>query len=248
MTMELRTEAVVLRHIPYGEADLVVSLFSSDQGLFKGFARSARNSRKRFASALEPFSQALFYCRRGKGAMLGLLDADLLQARQGLRSDLKVLSYAGYAVELIEMLLIEGEPQPEVFVLLTAYLDFLEQAGDVAVARLLFELRLIALLGYLPHLLHCSSCHKVFQEEEVRFDSARGGSLCRSCSAGGGIPVGLRTLGSLARTLKTPYHRFTGFRFGKQTLGESASILSQILQLYLSKEPKTMKFMRQIGV
>jgi DNA repair protein RecO (recombination protein O) len=248
MAVELRTEAVVLRYSPYGEADLIVSLFSPELGVFKGFARSARNSRKRFAAAFEPFSQALFRCRQGRGELLGLLDADLLQARQGLRNDLKTLSCASYAVELVELLLAEGESQPEVFALLTACLDYLEQGGDVAIARLLFELRLIALLGYLPHLLHCSSCQKVFENEEVRFDSARGGSLCRACAAGGGINVGLGTLGSLARILKVPYPVFDGFRFGRKTLDDSASILSQVLQQHLPREPKTMKFMRQIGV
>jgi DNA repair protein RecO (recombination protein O) len=248
MAAELRTEAIVLRHISYGEADLIVSLFSRDKGIIKGFARSAKNSRKRFSSALQPFAQSIFRCRQGKGAMLGLLDADLLFERYGLRTDLKTLAFASYSIEMIELFLGEGEPNEQAFTLLTSCLDFLETGGDPRIARLLFELRLIALLGYLPHLLHCSSCQKIFKDEPVVFDCLRGGSLCPSCSVGGELKVGLGTLGSLSRVLQTPYSSFVGFYFGQRTLNEAGSLLSQVLLQHLSKEPKTMKFMRQIGI
>ena len=47
-------EAIVLRTWPFHEADLLVSLFTRDQGKVKGVARHAMKSRKRFGGALEP--------------------------------------------------------------------------------------------------------------------------------------------------------------------------------------------------
>ena len=50
-------EAIVLRTWPFHEADLLVSLFTRDQGKVKGVARHAMKSRKRFGGALEPGTQ-----------------------------------------------------------------------------------------------------------------------------------------------------------------------------------------------
>src|SRR6201995_465747 len=47
-------EAIVLRTWPFHEADLLVSLFTREQGKVKGVARHAMRSRRRFGGALEP--------------------------------------------------------------------------------------------------------------------------------------------------------------------------------------------------
>jgi len=179
----LRCEGVVLRYVNYGEADRIVSVLTASWGIKKGFARSARNSRKRFGPALEPFTQALFHWRQGRGELWTLQEADLITPRSGLRTDLDRLALAGYGVELVELLAADAEDHQRIYELLCSYLDYLEGGGDPAVARLLFELRLVYLLGYIPHLLHCSDCLKIFDNESVRFDFRRGGSLCLECAS-----------------------------------------------------------------
>ena len=49
-------EAIVLRTWPFQEADLLVSLFTREQGRVKGVARHALRSRRRFGGALEPMT------------------------------------------------------------------------------------------------------------------------------------------------------------------------------------------------
>src|ERR1700753_439031 len=52
--IERQGEAIVLRVWPFQEADLLVSLFTREQGKVKGVARHAMRSRRRFGGALEP--------------------------------------------------------------------------------------------------------------------------------------------------------------------------------------------------
>jgi len=236
-------EAVVLHHTYYGEADIILNLFTPEYGLQQGFAKSARKSRKRFGAVLEPFTQAIFYWRPGRGSLWLLQEAELMTTRSGLRKDLQQLALASYGVELVSLLLENGEPQQRVFELLCSFLDHLENGGDESVARLLFELRLIYLLGYMPHLLHCSECLKIFSHENVWFDAKRGGSLCRECAGSTDVSVALGTLGSLARTLRVSHCQFSGFRFGVKTLHEANLILQQVLQQIVPREPKSLKFL-----
>lgn len=236
-------EALILRHVDYGEADRIVSLLTAEFGLQRGFARSARNSRKRFGAALEPFSQVVVHWRTGRGQLWSLQEMELLSGRTGLRTDFSRLALASYAVELVELLVEEGESHPQIFELLCAFLDSLELGGDAGSLRLLFELRLVYLLGYIPHLLHCSDCLKIFVNEPVRFDAARGGCLCLQCAAGSDFEVGLGTVGSLARTLKVGHREFAGFKFGQQTLDEGGRMLSQVINAVLPRPLKSVKFL-----
>ncbi|SDZ84902.1 DNA replication and repair protein RecO [Desulfuromusa kysingii] len=236
-------EALVLRHINYGEADVILSLFTPDYGLQKGFAKSARKSRKRFAAVLDPFTQAIFQWKSGRGNFWLLQDSELLTARVGLRADLQRLALASYGVELVELLLEEGQLHSVIYELLCSFLDYLDRGGDHLSAKLLFELRLIYLLGYMPHLLHCSECLKIFDDEPIRFDAIRGGSLCLQCAGSAGVPIGLGTVGSLARSLNVGHQQFDAFSFGRKTIQEASLILTQVLQQVLPREPKSQQFL-----
>ena len=48
-----KTPAIVLRSIPYGEADKIVTLYTLDFGKITGFAKGAKRSRKRFSNTLD---------------------------------------------------------------------------------------------------------------------------------------------------------------------------------------------------
>jgi len=238
-----RCDALVMRHVDYGEADRILTLLTAEQGLQKGFARAARKSRKRFGGALEPFCQVVVHWRPGKGNLWSLQELELLDTRLALRTDLERLTLASYGIELTELLLEEGEPYPQIYELLCGFLDYLSGGGELTVARLLLELRLVYLLGYVPHLLHCSECLKIFADEPVRFDAARGGSLCLACAGDSGLEVVLGTIGTLARSLKVGQQQFSGFRFGQQTRCEASLLLSQVLARVLPREPKSLKFL-----
>lgn len=243
------SEAIVMHHLDYGEADRIVSLFSLERGLIKGFARRARNSRKRFGAALEPYASVqVRWQSRSQGDMVTLQDADLIDLRSGLRQDLSALALAAYGCELVESLLGETESQPEVFHLLTAFLDHLHRHGGADETRLLFELRLVCLAGYEPHLLHCSDCGATLRTDTVAFCAARGGGLCLECGSGPAVQhLSPLTLGSLSRLLRTPPTLFEGFRLGTRTLHEGGRAMASLLGQHLCRPLKSLSFLEQIS-
>lgn len=241
------SDAIILRHIDYGESDRIVSFFTPDYGLQKGFARGARKSRKRFGAALEPFASVrLIWQQRSTSSLIGLREGELLTLRDGLRKDLKTLALASYACELIEVFFGEGGAHPEVFAMLHNFLDQLDGNGARAEYRLLLELRLLRLSGHEPHLLHCSDCGGGLPDE-TQFHAAHGGSLCPVCAVPGGRRVSLSTLGSLARCRETDVTCFAGFRLGEKTLGEGAPIIGDALELQLPRSLKSRAFLEQAG-
>lgn len=241
------SEAIVLRHTDYGEADRIVSLFTADHGLLKGFARSARKSRKRFGAALEPFARVrLLWRQRSSSNLVQLQEAELVELHPRLRSDLKAMALASYGCELVEQLFGEGGEHPEVFDLLASLLASLDRQGGCAEHRLLLELRLLRLSGHEPHLLHCSLCGGGLPEE-ARFSPVHNGSLCPNCDVPGSRAVRLSTLGSLARCRESNLRRFDGYRLGERTLGEGAPLITACLDQVLPHPVKSRSFLERLG-
>jgi DNA repair protein RecO (recombination protein O) len=241
----LDNPAIIIRHLNYGEADRIVTFFTRDHGLLKGFARGARKSRKRFGAALETFSEVHIYWTEKTGNSLpALKETDLVDLHLGLRQDLAALSLAAYGCELVEGLLGEAQSHPEVFNLLRALLNHLNHHAPGWEARLLFELRLVALAGYAPHFLHCAKCGQNFQGTNVYFSAEHGGSLCPRClNNRKALAVSLLTLGSLARSLQTPLTLFEGFRFSTQTTREAHAMVEQIMGIHLPQAPKALSLL-----
>lgn len=244
-TMIRISPAIILRHSDYGEADRVVSLLTAEHGRLKGFARAARASRKRFGAALEPFAEVrMHWLARPGRELVSLREAELIDLRQGLRRDLNTLVLASYACELVELLFDESGPAPELFSLLQAFLNHLNSEGCSVEARLLFELRILELAGYVPHLQHCASCFGPIPDGPVGFSAASNGSVCPACG-GEQLPIQVDrlTLGSLGRMLRTPLTRFAGFRLSPRSRSEGLTVLTEALVRHLSHPPKSLRFL-----
>lgn len=249
MSAPLLSSAIVLRHVNYGEADRIVTVLTPDHGRLKGFARGARSSRRRFGPALEPFAEIrLRWSARPGGELVNLHEAELVSLRLGLRRDLDTLALAGHACELTEALFADAVGAAEAYGLLRAFLDHLDGEGAAATSRLLFELRLLALAGLIPHLQHCAACFGPLPDGPVGFAAAAGGSLCPACGgATAALKVDRLTLGSLGRLLQTPPERFADIRLSPRTLAEGAALLADALRGQLGRPLRSSAFLAGAG-
>src|SRR3989449_2096123 len=180
--MDLRAhcvDALVLRAIPYGEADAVVHLLVRGRGRISAFARGARSSRKRFGGALEPFQrvEALVAEREGQ-ELWALREARVVEAHPRLRDDLHRIAHAGYAAELIHELTRAGQPADALFALMEDFLTRLE-AGAASSARLrALELLALESAGFAPELAACARRGSGVPAGRGRLGSGARGRVC----------------------------------------------------------------------
>lgn len=96
-------EAIVLRTWPFHEADLLVSLFTRDQGKVKGVARHALRSRRRFGGALEPATRVLaHYTERPKQELVRLDSFEVLWSPLTAPVDALRLAALQFVTEVLE--------------------------------------------------------------------------------------------------------------------------------------------------
>ncbi len=180
----LKTEAIVLRSIRYGEADRILHLYTPYHGRLSAIAKGARRARSRFGARLEPFFHVRAGLHEGRSELLTVTSVDTIAAHGALRDHAATLDAAARACDAVSRLFETTEPHPEVFQLLVNELGLLQ--ADAAQAHpgngLAFRLKLLLAAGIVPHLAACAVCGET--EHLSGFSGAAGGVVCNACEAG----------------------------------------------------------------
>jgi DNA repair protein RecO (recombination protein O) len=179
----VKTQAVVLRSIRYGEADRIVHLYTPHRGRIGAIAKGVRRSRSRFGGRLEPFFRLDLVLHEGRSELLTITGAQTVEGYGRLRSDGPALDSAARACDALGRLFDTTEPHPEVFNLLCNELALLdaEPARATHANQLAFRLKLLLAAGLAPQLAACAACGA--QEHLVGFSGAAGGVVCSACEA-----------------------------------------------------------------
>jgi DNA repair protein RecO (recombination protein O) len=199
----VKTEAVVLRSIRYGEADRIVHLYTPLRGRVGAIAKGSRRTRSRFGGRLEPFFRLDLLLHEGRGELLTVTAAETVDGHARLRADGPALDAAARACDAVARLFETDEAHPEVFNLLCNELALLDRdpARATRANQLAFRLKLLLAAGFAPHLASCASCGA--DDHLVGFSGAAGGVVCTACEASS-FPLDAAAHAFLAGALGAP--------------------------------------------
>ncbi len=184
----LSTPAIVLGGIRLGEADKLITFFTSKRGKLKGVAKGARRIKSRFGASLEPFTHCnLIVFEKGTDKLSRINQTDIIHSFQTLREDWGGITFSSQMVEWVNQMVPEGEPNQAIFKLLLHGLTFLEEKTDPTLSMILFISHLIDCSGYQPRWDACRKCHLAFKagiRQMLYFYPPSGGALCSKCARG----------------------------------------------------------------
>jgi DNA repair protein RecO (recombination protein O) len=243
------TQAIVLRRVPFGDFDLVVTLLTVTHGKIAVMAKAAKKSVKRFAGVLEPFAPIQAVCYQGKGLPF-LQEASVDQSLANVRSDVGLTAYASFWSEIVDIHLEDNHRQPDLYRLLLFVLIGLDD-GRISpqMWSILFIMRFLRLAGLVPQLDRCVDCQTdALQAEELHFDPTRGGIICERCCSGtaGRIRLMKGTIKQLLWIGNKTLAQATRTKFSPQALNEALTMLESFVCYHLARTPKSLKFLKDI--
>ena len=184
----LKTEAVVLRSLRFGEADRILHVYTQAQGRMGVIAKGARKTKSRFGGRLEPLSHVELMLHVGSGELATLTGVDLVSSHAPAREAPYRLGVGLIGAEAMLRLFPEQERSEQAFTAITRFLDLLDSLPVAEGVRpeldalgLSFQLKLLWVAGYLPHLGSCAECG--CEAPFVGFSARAGGVVCHECSA-----------------------------------------------------------------
>ncbi len=176
-----RDQGVVLRTYKLGEADRIVNICTRAHGKVRAVVKGVRKTRSKFGARLEPISHCALQLYEGRELDI-VTQAETIDSFRVIREDFDRFSTATPMLEAVDLVLQEGERDPQLYDMLVRALRALAEHDSPLVAPA-FHLKLLAHDGVSPHVDSCVACGEA-DEPMVAFDFASGGTLCARCRAG----------------------------------------------------------------
>jgi DNA repair protein RecO (recombination protein O) len=226
----LKTDAVVLRSFRFGEADRVLHVYSAERGRIGAIAKGVRKTKSRFGARLEPFSHVELLLHQGSGELHTVTGVSLLDAHRPAREDPYRLSVGLVGAEAMLRLFVEEERNERAFEALTRFLGAVDAVPVGARGRaaldplaLAFQLKLLWLSGYVPHLDTCVECEAA--DGLVGYLPRAGGAVCGPCAPDGTVivsPEGFRAMRALVWSPLADAH---GLGLGERALRDTLAVV-----------------------
>jgi DNA repair protein RecO (recombination protein O) len=243
----IRTEAVVLRHSDWGEADRLLWLYSRELGKVQAIGKGLRKPRSRKAGHLEPFTRVVLQMARGRDMWI-ITQVDTVDAYLPLREELFRVGYASYIVELLDRFTYEEGENPSLYRLLTDTLSRLSRESDPFLPVRYYEIRLLDLLGFRPQLFNCSICGAEIAAQDQYFSASQGGAVCPGCDGKttGTLPIRMESLKYLRHFQRSRYMEAARARPSPEVKQELESLIQQYLTYLLERGLNSPAFLRRL--
>lgn len=240
-----QTEAVVLAVSSHGESDKIVVFYGKKTGKISGIAKGAQRSQVRFVNKLELFSRLEISYEEGRSSSLVRIDqAELLKPYGEIRRDYPRYAAASLAGELVSQWTREADADPRIFTLLLWALEGMATATattpQLATINILFEIKLLDLLGYRPDLEGCRHCGSLkATTRSYHFSLGHGGLVCQACNRAeqhGLIPLSLATAKLLAKALELEIAKLSRLQIPPASRHEARNFLKHYSRHLLQRE------------
>lgn len=181
------TQAIILNRSDYRESDSLIICYTRHFGKLSLVARGTKKIKSKLAGHLEPISLVNVLVVKGRGfdyvgSALGV-DAYL-----GIKDNLNKIYYAGRALSCFNRLVKEEQPDERLFLLLTSWLELLNNYSSAEFTQengelffIFFVLKLMTELGYKPEMHQCLNCQEKIKPGKNYFNLKNGGIICDCC-------------------------------------------------------------------
>lgn len=240
-----RTKAIVIGHKNLGEADKILTLFSPDRGIIHAVARGVRRPRNRLLGGSQIFTYGNYLIMQGRN-IDNISQSEIMESFYKIRGNLEQMAYGLYFAELLRASTPIEDKNDELFSFFLKTLYILQKWQDLDFLCRVYELKLLAIQGFLPELFHCVSCGDM-DKDTFFFSIEFGGILCNECRLQDrkAILLNDKVLYALRKILLSTYEELTNF-----CIDDVRYHLKKILQLFILHqfdcEFKTIDFINDI--
>lgn len=242
-----RAEALTLRKMPLGEADLLLTLYTREAGKLRAVAKGARRSTSRLVGHFEPLTLNRLSLARGRNLDI-VTQAQVIENFTTLKGDLTGITKGLYVAELVDGFGAEAHPNQPLYDLA---LETLQAIGEDPASDLplrFFELHLLEVSGLMPELYRCVECLKPLVPGRHRFTPNGGGTLCADCRPADANlrPLSLGAVKVLRLLHRSSLAELPAINMNQTLELELKSILTTTVQYWLDKEIRSNSFLEHL--
>ncbi len=183
MSEIIKTEAVVLSKLNYGDTSCIASLYTKEYGKLSAIIKGGRSPKSKMGLLVDPLNhlQLIIYNKESRELQL-ISSADLVTHFSRIKNDFDKLKYAYAILELVKKCTVEHEANEKIFrgiIRILELIDASKEPDEVLFGR--FFLFFLKETGIEPQFEKCAGCGKTTLENmELSYNNELG-ILCNNC-------------------------------------------------------------------
>jgi DNA repair protein RecO (recombination protein O) len=239
------TEGIVLKTFDFRETSRIANFFTKDFGKMKGVLKGIRKDPRKFGSNIDRFSaNHIVYYQYTRSDLHLISQCDLKQFYFAIRQDYKRTVAANYMLELVDIVMPPEHPNKRVYHLMTDFLGSLETISDIDRLVHTFQVKMLLLSGFRPHIDACIKCGKKV-EENARFSLRSGGLICLSCPTNetNFTMISKGTIASILHIEQSDWAKSLRLGLTRGVRKELKYILNNFLVYHLGKNIRSAKYL-----
>jgi DNA repair protein RecO (recombination protein O) len=179
----VKTEAIVLTKLDYGDTSTIVTLYTKEFGKLSAIIKGGRSPKSRIGLIVDPvnYIQVVLYKKDSRDLQL-ISSADLISYYKEIKENYEKLKYSTAIIELLKKLTVEHEVNDKLFRGVIKILTKIDSNVDDPInlfAR--FFIFFLSELGYAIQLDKCVLCGRTNLEASELSYNFEFGILCNEC-------------------------------------------------------------------
>ncbi len=240
-------KGLVIREVNTGEADKIITVLTAEEGKISIAAKNARRAKSSLSAGSQLFAYSEYMLFKGK-ELYNMSSCQVIEPNYEIRNDIEKLTYCSHILELISDNVQEGEPSEEILRLLLNTLYVISKTNrPLKLITVVFELRLMSLLGYEPHVISCVNCGKA-QDESMYFDFDSSGLVCKDCLNRKSRSISLLpgTVKALKYIVFISPQKLFNFSLSQEAIEELGEISKRYIKEHIGKEYRKLDYLKQL--
>jgi len=243
--MIAHTKGIVLKTFDFRETSRIATFFTKNHGKVKGVLKGIRKDYKKFGSSVDRFSvNDIVYYQYNRSDLHLISQCDLIQFYFSIRQDYKRNVAANYMLELVDTVMPLEHPNKKVYQLMLDFLGGLETVKDIDKLIHIFQIKILTISGFRPHIDACVKCQKVI-DGKARFSLKAGGLICAHCPSNEPhfTYISKGTVASILHIEKSNWLKSIQLGFTNTVQKELKYILNNFLVYHLGRKIKAAKYL-----
>lgn len=241
----IKDNAIVIKTMDYKENDKLVWFFTENYGKITAIARGAKKNKNKLFSITLPLCYGEYMFFKGRN-LYNLQEGKITNSFQGLLDNLDKLTYSSYLCELIDIAMVEGESDRQLFKeFITALYLLNTDAIEYELLVRCFEIKLLKATGYGLSLNNCVICKEKINVANYISLSYFGG-VCDKCTKEHGIYISKGAYNALKFLSTTTLDKVFRLNLSQEVKKEIEKVTTIIIANNYGRKPKSLEMLNYL--
>ena len=241
----VKTKGLILRQSDFGETNRILTIFTKDFGIIKAVCYGAKSIRNKNSAATQVMTYADFVLANTNKDLMSVQNAEIIESFFGVKEDIVKLSLCVYFADLVYSLINTNSRDDDMLsLILNSVYALSYKENSTEKVRAVFELRAMALGGYMPNIYSCVKCNS--SENITHFSASNGGIVCDGCKNKADIAIDADVYHTLSYILSSDTKKMLSFNVNDDVLNRVSDIAESYVGAFSDKRFGSLDYYKQM--